>query len=174
MSLPLRFHWHPSAFGCETSVLRGAFRCAETCGIESVLVTMESALEHGWATFLASEGGPQKIKLMAGCDDLAALSSGKIARQIGVLAQRLPGRILIHLPVDRLSRRVVDDAGEIAAQELSLRMREFLGACCTLPAPRPEIFLEGTSAEAAVLAIKFADCLWRPPQGLEAVRSDAM
>lgn len=135
---------------------------------------MESALEHGWATFLASEGGPQKIKLMAGCDDLAALSSGKIARQIGVLAQRLPGRILIHLPVDRLSRRVVDDAGEIAAQELSLRMREFLGACCTLPAPRPEIFLEGTSAEAAVLAIKFADYLWRPPQGLEAVRSDAM
>lgn len=174
VSLPLRFHWSPSAgAGRDAGALASVCRCAEACGIESVLVNIESTLENPLAPLVAAGGATRNIKLMAGCGT-GPVAAGTFAQQAGALAERLPGRILIFIPFDPSGRPIGDGEGAPAAEEQYVLIQELLAACCTLWAPRPEIFLEGDSAEAAVLAIKFADCLWHSPKGLEAVRADAM
>jgi alkanesulfonate monooxygenase len=174
MGLPLRFHWNPAAGNWpETGALIDVCRYAEECGIESVLVNMESTRDDPLAPFVVTGSATRRIRFMAGCGT-GSISAVLFAQQINAVLGLLPGRIFIYIPFDQLLRYFCGEEETPAAEEHYARIREFLTTCCTLCKPTPEIFLEGSSAEAAVLAIKFADCLWHLPKRPEQVYSDAL
>jgi hypothetical protein len=117
--------------------------------------------------FIAASKATEKIKFLAKCE--LRVPKRNFMLQINTIVELLAARMAIYLPFDY----VAACAEGADAREYYSCIHEFLGEC-QLPEPRPEIFVEGTSAEAAELAIKFADCLWLLPKRAEQIYSDAL
>lgn len=172
MALPLRFHWHPLTESLlEADKLTAVSQHAEKCGFESVVVQIPLASETFRTTVAAAGKATQKIKFLVRYE-ADQVPKRNFPKQISLVVELLAGRVAIYLPFDQNGRPLCEE--DTKAEEYYSSICEFLCECRALPEPRPEIFVEGVSAEAEELAIKFADCLWLKPKRPEQIYSDAL
>ena len=154
MELPLRFHWSP--YPDENSGDATAFidfcRQAEGSGVESVYVH-----EMALASAAGMETSVIKFRIGIGCG-VDGMAPAEWAREVVKARAILGTRLLIHLRLD--SAESVAWAGEFLDR--------------LVESERPEIHVEGETAQAAFLAIQRADCLWRLPGRPEQVYADAL
>jgi alkanesulfonate monooxygenase SsuD/methylene tetrahydromethanopterin reductase-like flavin-dependent oxidoreductase (luciferase family) len=171
MSVPLRFHWRSSLATRPAEVSEFVRLCeyAEDCGIESVLWAGASAESSDLSFFESAGRVTRKVKFMVPCGtDLG--SPALLVEQINRASKMLRGRILIHVAVDQA---LPDDIRRDSMREEE-RVDAFLSCLRTSLDRGSEIFLDGDSTEAALLAIQHADCVWRLPSKPEEVLSDAL
>jgi hypothetical protein len=167
MSLPLRFHWHPADVQLlDAEAFSAISQYAEECGLESIAVP-----ENLPASFAMAGRTTRKIKFLAQCGT-GEIPEPCLVEQTGAFSELPPERVIICLPFDQLCDRVC--RGGSGMEEYYSCVHELLGAYRRLAGWGPEIFVKGTSAEAAVLAIKFADCLWLSWKRPEQIYSDAL
>ncbi len=168
-----KFHWKlaPADDPPDLDSLTGSLLCAEELGIESVLLRIElpTSYLNTHSTWIDQIG---KIRIMAECIPFS-VSADVFTEQIRALSARLRGRLLLCFPIDQWWRQA-GNRDETMDDDAYRRLHDYLAACSSLRGPRPEIFLEGKSAEAATLAIKFADCLWLHSRNSKQFYSDAL
>ena len=145
-------------------------RQAEACGFESVVVPADLNSPAFPSSLAAASKASQKIKFLLQCDT-KLVPKRNLLRQISTILGLQTGRMAVYWPIDQDAKLFPTTAG---TEEYDSSVRAFLCDCSALPSPRPEIFVEGVSAEAVELAIKFADCLWLKPKRADQLYSDAL
>jgi alkanesulfonate monooxygenase SsuD/methylene tetrahydromethanopterin reductase-like flavin-dependent oxidoreductase (luciferase family) len=98
-----------------------------------------------------------KFRIGIGCD-AGGMAPAEWAREVAKARAILGTRLLIHLRLDN-----AESVGW--AREFLDQLQE---------SERPEIHVEGETAQAAFLAIQRADCLWRLPGRPEQIYADAL
>jgi alkanesulfonate monooxygenase SsuD/methylene tetrahydromethanopterin reductase-like flavin-dependent oxidoreductase (luciferase family) len=171
VALPLRFHWHPPENLLEADKLTAVSQHAEECGFESVVVPAALFSEKLLIPFAIVSKATKKIKFLAKCE-FGSVPKRDLMQQISKILELAAAQAAIYLPFDRVGKSFCAEGA--TAEEYYSSIHEFLREYNLLPKPRPEIFVEGASAEAAELAIKFADCLWLLPKRAEQIYSDAL
>lgn len=171
VALPLRFHWHPFPENLlEAGKLVAESRYAEECSFESIAVQAGLLSETFLTSLIEASRATKKIKFLVRCE-ANPVPKWNYLQQIRVIPDLSAARVNIYLPFDQ-DGSALCPSSNVEAYDSSIR--EFLRECSALSDPRPEIFVEGVSAEAAELAIKFADCLWLKPKRAEQIYSDAL
>jgi len=149
MPPPLLFHWHtnPADGGPEGSAFAEFCCVAESLGVESVYVAGSLPDALALATDAAIQTQALRFRVRSEpCEILEQASAN---------------------PGSRLIRHIGPQAAESAAKQ-----RHPIHISGVIPAP--EIHVEGDSAEAAFLAIKYASLLWRSPDHPNQVYADAL
>jgi hypothetical protein len=140
---------------------------AEQAGFASVHVPIAERLSD--ALSLAATAGEKASRLSfrigwSFCDILKSLGGHALRKTWSALG----GRLILHMRVDALPTQCPQD-------DPFLQAAEFLENCRKLfNDGRPRFEVEGESAASAFLAIKHADCLWRPPHRPHQVYADAL
>lgn len=155
----------------EADMLDAVSRQAEECGFESVVVRADLNSQAFLVSLAAANKTSRKIKFLLQCNT-KLVPKRNLLQQVNTLTGLQAGRVAIYLPIDQDGNPFCAEGA--SPEEYDSSVRDFLHECSTLPEPRPEIFVEGDSAEAAELAIKFADCLWLKPKRPEQLYSDAL
>jgi alkanesulfonate monooxygenase SsuD/methylene tetrahydromethanopterin reductase-like flavin-dependent oxidoreductase (luciferase family) len=164
---PLQFHWSACAgdgLGEPIAFLR-ICRDAERVGLESVHVPIATHLADALKLAVSAGRETERIRFRVGCDFNRVLAS-LTGRELKKASQALGSRLIIHLAFD---------AGEAAGNGSFLSAGEFITNCRNLflDGQAPHFDVEGEASEAAFLAIKHADCLWRWAQSPSQVHADA-
>jgi len=165
---PLRFHWSACAgdgLGEPVAFLH-ICRDAERLGVESVHVPIATYLPDALELAVSAGRETERVRFRVGCDFNRILAS-LTGRELKKAAEALGSRLIIH---------VAFDAVEAAGNGSFGSAGEFITNCrkLFLDGQAPQFDVEGEASEAAFLAIKHADCLWRWAQSLNQVRADAL
>src|SRR5262249_24573624 len=168
MPFPIRFHWSP--FINQDSPDPARFiefcRCADTTGVESVHVPMVSDLSQALELAVVAGAKTKHIRFRIGWDFNGVLAS-LLGQELKNAWATLRGRLVVHMSFCS-DEAVLNGDFEKAG--------EFLADCRRIfpEFESPEFDVEGETAEAAFLAIKHADCLWRIPNRPNQVYADAL
>jgi alkanesulfonate monooxygenase len=165
---PLRFHWSACAgdgLGEPVAFLH-ICRDAERLGVESVHVPIASYLPDALELAVSAGQETERVRFRVGCDFNRILAS-LTGRELKKAAEALGSRLIIHMAFD-----AVEPAGNGSFRSAA----EFITNCrkLFLDGQAPQFDVEGEASEAAFLAIKHADCLWRWAQNPNQVRADAL
>jgi alkanesulfonate monooxygenase len=162
---PLRFHWSDCA-GDEPVAFLPICHDAERLGFESVHAPMATPLPDALAFAVAAGRETGRIRFRVGCDFNRILAS-LTGRELKKAAEALGSRLIIHMTFD---------AEEPAGDGRYFSAGEFITNCRKLfvNGQAPQFDVEGETSEAAFLAIKHADCLWRWMQSPNQVHADAL
>jgi alkanesulfonate monooxygenase SsuD/methylene tetrahydromethanopterin reductase-like flavin-dependent oxidoreductase (luciferase family) len=162
---PLRFHWSACA-GDEPIAFIPICRDAERLGLESVHIPIATPLPDALALAVSAGLETERIRFRVGCDFTRILAS-LTGRELKIAAEALGSRLIIHMAFD---------AEDPAKNGCFLSAGEFIGNCRKLfpNGQAPQFDVEGEAPEAAFLAIKHADCLWRWAQSPSRAYADAL
>jgi hypothetical protein len=168
MAFTTSFHWGAPAdpSWCEPARFIDACRRAEAAGFASVDAPAEQGLVGAVGLAAAAVDATRDIRVRLTCPSAAALGVALADARVTRACKALGSRLILHVKMDA-DRDVTDeglaDAGAALASWRSL----------FVDAEAPQIDVEGQSAEAAFLAIRHADRLWRPPDRSTRVDGDA-
>ncbi|HEV2687746.1 MAG TPA: hypothetical protein VGV35_04305, partial [Bryobacteraceae bacterium] len=141
-------------------------RDAEAAGIESVHVPIASPLSDALALATAAGTEVPHVGFRIGWHFDGVLAS-LVGRELKKAWETLGGRLIIHMSLG---------GDEPAVNGNYLSAGEFIANCRRLftESEAPRFDVEGQTAEAAFLAIKHGDCLWRLPNRPNQVYADAL
>jgi hypothetical protein len=165
---PLQFHW--SSDSCVGSRGTDHFFAlcadAEQVGLDSVHVPASDDRSSGLELALLAGRHTAGLKFRVGWGFQRVLAS-LTGRDLSNAWQELGSRLIVHLAFPEFDP--VDRGPFLAAAE-------FLANCHNLfpPQHEPQFDIQGESSQAAILAIKRADCLWRRAQHPRQARADAL
>ena len=162
---PLRFHWsaYPEDSLCDAAMFLNLCHDAERVGVESVAVPIATCLSDALELATATGQEAARVRFRVGCDFRGILAS-LYGRDLSKACETLGKRLIIH---------IIFDGDEEARNGNLLSAAEFI-ANCRQESKTPQFDVEGMSSEAAFLAIKQADCLWRCPDKPHQVYADAL
>ena len=162
----IRFHWSAPTFEASRGDFIRLCHEAENAGLESIHVPAAGSLTDALALAVAAGAETPRIRFRVGWDAASVLAT-LTGLELIKTWESLKGRIIIHMILGNSETRVNDDAARAA---------DFLDNCRQLfpNGPVPGFDVEGETAEAAVLAIKHGDCLWRLPGRQQQVYADAL
>lgn len=164
----IQFHWSPLPDKCSRDAAQfvDLCRCAEASGFESVHVPVASDLSDALALAIAAGVETNHIKFRIGWNFEEVLRSlfGRKMKEAWVTLQ---GRLIFHMNFDS------EDAARNGRLE---QATEFMTNCRCLfdQLEVPEFDIEGETAEAAFLAIKHANRLWRLANRPDQIYADAL
>jgi alkanesulfonate monooxygenase SsuD/methylene tetrahydromethanopterin reductase-like flavin-dependent oxidoreductase (luciferase family) len=161
----LRFHWSACASD-EPVAFLPICRDAERLGLESVHIPIATPLPDALALAVSAGRETERIRFRVGCDFNRILAS-LTGRELKIATEALGSRLIIHMAFD------VEDSARNAS---FLSAGEFIANCRKLfpNGQAPQFDVEGEAPEAAFLAIKHADCLWRWAQSPNQAYADAL
>jgi alkanesulfonate monooxygenase len=173
---------------------------AEECGFESLLTAFSFARPDPLTLAAALGQLTERIKFMVAVRS-GTISPTLFVQQVNTVAALTGGRVCINVVAGHTPDELRYYGDFLEHDERYARTDEFLAVCnafwrrdgdvdfdgvhyrvekgkLNVPfvAPdrtRPELFLGGNSAQAADLAIRHCDCLWRMPEPVEATRAAA-
>jgi hypothetical protein len=150
---------HPDAFVRKC-------RDAEAAGIESLHLPHTNCLSDALKLAVTAGQETSRLGFRVG-RDFSGVMLSLTGRELREAFESLGGRLIVHMSFhgEDPSR---NDPFPAAA--------EFIANCRNLfeSGRGPEFHVEGDSSEAAFLAIKYADCLWRRPHRQNQVHADAL
>jgi alkanesulfonate monooxygenase len=168
IKIPLRFHWspHPEEGSYDPARFIGLCRSAEAMGVESVHVPVAGSLSNALALALAAGAETARVRFRIGWDAAGVLAS-LFGHEMKTACAALPRRLIFHLSFG---------TEETALDGCFAQAADFLANCRGLfdESMAPAFDVEGDTADAAFLAIKQADCLWRLPSRGNQVYADAL
>jgi hypothetical protein len=165
--LPLTFHWSPSLVDSapDPETFTAACRAAEAAGFESVHVPARICFSEALRLATAAGNEALDIKFRIGWDFAGALASLRGA-ELKNAWEVLQGRVIVHMSFG--SEEPARNGNYLSAGGFIASLRALF------PDSAPAFEVEGDSAEAAFLAIKHGDCLWRRPHRANQVYADAL
>lgn len=138
---------------------------AARAGFESVDIPQLAGIADAIAVATAAAGAIRDVRFRLTCPTLASLRAALADDRLKDACAALEGRLILHVKMD--DDDWARDDGAEAAVALELCRRLFVDSA------GPELDVEGQAAEAAFLAIKHADRLWRWPARATTVDGDA-
>lgn len=212
MSRPLRFHWSLSQAGDTFRGLQAKddmtgllsfdaqlelCRCAETSGIDSVLMAIGYTRPDPLLLSVALGRETERLKFMVACRS-GLVSPTLFVQQVNTLSTLIGGRVHLNVVAGHTPAEQRAYGDPLAHDERFDRTAEFLTICNGLwrndgpvdfagryytienarvrtpfvspDAARPQIYIGGNSERAAALAAEHGDTLWRFPDTPEALR----
>ncbi len=168
MAFTIGFHWGSPADQAMRDPARFVDDCrrAATAGFESVEVPMTGSVADGLSLATTTAAALDDLRFRLTCPTPALLGALLADETLKDARAALEGRLILHVRMDEDAGAAdggVTEAGTVLA---SVR-RLFPGS------KRLELDVEGQSAEAACLAIRHADRLWRQPARPAMVDGDA-
>jgi hypothetical protein len=165
---PIRFHWSRRRDGNSDGVDEFVRFChdAEAVGVESVHVPIESSLSDALALARAAGKHASSVRFRIGWDFGGVLASLS-GRELLTTWDALQGRLIVHMSFAKAEPAINGDTP--AASEFIANCRALFGKSQV-----PQFDVQGETAEAAFLAIKHGDCLWRSPDRPRQVFADAL
>ncbi len=162
----IRFHWSQPTFESSRGDFIRLCHEAENAGLESIHVPGGGSLTDALAMALAAGKGTSRIRFRIGWDAAGVLAT-LTGRELIETWEALNGRLIVHMILGNSEPRT---NGHPA------RAGDFLDNCRELfpNGSAPAFDVEGETADAAFLAIKHADCLWRLPCRPQQVYADAL
>jgi len=168
MACTTSFHWGAPADRRRHEPGRFVDVCrrAATAGFESVEIPQAPGIAEAMTLAAAAAGAIGDIRFRFTCPTPDSLASAVADERLKDACAALAGRLILHVKMDDddclRDERV---AGAAAALRLCRRL--------LVDSARPELDVEGQAAEAAFLAIRHADRLWRRPASPSLVDGDA-
>jgi hypothetical protein len=141
-------------------------RRAASAGFESVDVVSAPTIADAIALARAAAGTVPGVRFRVTCPTPASLGDALQDATLRDACAALGRRLILHVRIDH-DDCVRDDAFAFTAAALESCRRLFVNPAA------PELDVEGQTAEAACLAIKHADRLWRRPARSTMVDADA-
>lgn len=140
-------------------------RSVESQGIESIHVPLANSLSDALTLAIAAGMETAQVKFRIGWNFPAVLASLRGHDMKNAWAA-LPNRLVFHLHFGH---------SDFCTEETE-QAGEFITNCRALfhESKAPAFEVEGETAEAAFLAIKHSDCLWRLPNRVNQVYADAL
>ena len=168
MAITASFHWGAPADRTwrEPARFVDACRRAASAGFESIDVPQAPGIADAIALAAAAAGAIRDVRFRLTCPTPAALVSVLADGTLKDARAALEGRLILHVKMDD-DDCLRDERVAEAAAALRLCRRLFVDSA------RPELDVEGQAAEAAFLAIRHADRLWRQPASPSMVDGDA-
>jgi len=168
----LSFHWFDDALPASQSADHFLTLCSdcEHLGFDSVYVPVVDDLSRALQLALLAAPENPRLKFRIGGNFEHILSS-LTGRDLVDASQVLGSRLVVHMSFcEGAPEPDLNERRKFAAAA------EFLVNCCNLfPAQQaPQFDIQGESSQAAILAIKHADCLWRRAQIPRQVHADAL
>jgi alkanesulfonate monooxygenase SsuD/methylene tetrahydromethanopterin reductase-like flavin-dependent oxidoreductase (luciferase family) len=165
---PIQFHWSPLPDEGSRDAARfvDLCHCAEASGFASVHVPVTSCLSDALALATVAGIGTNRVRFRIGWGVDGVLAS-RFGREMKEAWTTLQGRLIFHMSFGSEDAARNGHFGQAV---------EFLANCRQLfnESEFPEFDVEGETAEAAFLAIKQANCLWRLPNRPDQVYADAL
>jgi alkanesulfonate monooxygenase SsuD/methylene tetrahydromethanopterin reductase-like flavin-dependent oxidoreductase (luciferase family) len=165
---PFQFHWSSdsSAGWHDTDHFLALCADAEQLGLDSVHVPAANNLSSAFELAILTGRQGSRIKLRIGCG-LEQVLASLTGRDLSNAWQELGSRLIVHLTFPEPDP--VDRGAFLAAAEFLVNCRNLFP-----PQQGPQFDIRGESSQAAILAIKHADCLWRRAQHPRQVHADAL
>ena len=165
---PIELHWSLSFDNNpqDASGFTEACRAAEAAGFASIHVPVRTCASEALRLAIGAGAQSDAIRFRIGWDFGASLASLR-GRELQQAWSILRGRLIVHLMVG---------VGEAAENGIYRSAAEFIGnlRASFRDSESPPFEVEGQTAEAAFLAIKHANCLWRLPHRAGQVYADAL
>jgi hypothetical protein len=141
-------------------------RAAEETGFASVHVPIADHFSEAFSLVTLAGSKTTRLSFRIGWSFDGILKSLE-GRALYDTWLSLPGRLILHVGFE---------PGQCDQNDRFAQAAEFLENCKGLfkEPQRPSFEIEGASAAAAFLAVKHADCLWRPPDRPNQVYADAL
>ena len=168
MAFTTSFHWGAPADRRRHEPARFVDVCrrAASAGFESVEIPQAPGIADAIALAAAAAGAIGDVRFRFTCPTPQSLASALADERLTEACTALEGRLILHVKMDD-DDCVRDEVVAETAAALELCRRRFVDPAA------PELDVEGQAAEAAFLAIRHADRLWRRPASPTMVDADA-
>jgi alkanesulfonate monooxygenase len=164
-----RFHWGSPADQTWRDPIRFIDVCrrAEQAGFESVQVPVASRLAEALTLAMAAATETRDVRFRIACE-CSGMPDPLWGTELRDACAALEGRLILHVGLG--------DDGASSGDGHFARAGRFLDYCRGLfpGSAGPDLDVEGQTAEAAFLAIKQSDRLWRRPDWPTTVDADAL
>lgn len=175
MAFTTSFHWGAPADRTwrEPARFIDVCRRAARAGFESVDIPQAPAFAEAIALATAAAGAIRDVRFRFTCPTAAslgaALADEGVKDRLKDACAALEGRLILHVKMDDDDGAPGDDVDGVAEAAAALEWCRRL----FVDSARPELDVEGQAAEAAFLAIRHADRLWRRPASPTMADADA-